>query len=407
MRKYIKAILKKIGFLKLQEIFRGYNARYYLKKNSKKIKGNGKIKVAFIVYEPGMWDKQEPVYLEMLKKEEFEPYLVVVDDLSIPEEKRNKKREFFIKKYQNVLLYDETVLKKFKTFEFSYTFYQTPYNYKYPVAIRPYNIVKSSKICYIPYGYIGARDFFSVSSNVPFYQNVYFCFMDSEPMSELLCKKFCKEKRKGIKKIEFLGYPPLEYYFDLPYQNDKIQKVLWLPRWSYAEAGGGSHFLEYKDLFCSLAKENPNWNFTLRPHPLMFNSFLNLGIMTEEAINDYKNSLLENNILLDEYRLVNDSLQDTDLMIADFSSVIIMYFLSGRPIIYCDSDIELSGIYTEIKDALYIANSWDEVLKYVNDLKNGIDPLKEKRFEIISKEAKKHKGSTKRIVDAIVNDYRL
>lgn len=405
MRNIIRILLEKIGVLRIQKILRSKNSKYFLTKNFKKIKSNGKIKVAFIVYEPGMWDKQEPVCLEMLEREDIEPHLIVVDDVSISQEKRDKKREFFIQKYTNVLLYNKEVIKKFKNREFQYTFYQTPYNYKYPAAIRPYNVVKYSKICYIPYGYTGASDFFSVSSNVTFYENVYFGFMDSEPMLELLCEKFSKDISKGIKKIEFLGYPPFENYFNFPDRSGKIEKALWLPRWSYAQKGGGSHFLEYKDLYNTLAKQNGDLKFALRPHPLMFNSFLNLGIMTEEDISNYKNSLLENDILLDEYRLVNDSLQDTDIMIADYSSVIIMYFLSGRPIIYCDCNIELSGLYAEIRDTLYIANSWEEVLKYFNDLKNGIDPLKEKRMKIIEKEALKHKDSAKRIVDAIINDY--
>lgn len=405
MRKFVRSLFEKIGILKVLEIFHKYKAQYFLRKNAEKIKGSGVIKVAFIVYEPGMWDKQEPIYTEMLKRDNIEPYLIVVDDVSLPEEKRKKKREFFIQKYENVLLYDEKILKRIKDFEFQYTFYQTPYNYKYPALVRPYKIVKYSKICFIPYAYIGSGDFFDVSSNVSFFENVYFGFMDSEPMLELLQEKFKKECLKGLQHFSFLGYPSLEYYFDLQ-NNEEVKSVLWLPRWSYAEVGGGSHFIEYKEEYNSLAHENPDIKWMMRPHPLMFNSLKNSGLMSENEIAEYKESMAQSGVLLDEYSLLNDTLENTDIMIADYSSVIIMYFLSGRPIIYCDGGIELSGIYTELREALYIANSWDEVLSFAKDLMNGIDPLKEKRLEIIAKEAKKHKGTTNRIVEAIVNDYR-
>jgi len=407
IKKTIISVMEKLGIWKMRLFLQNECSRHHLKKNVSQIRGNGPICVAFIVYEPAMWDKQEPVYIEMLEKKGVEPYLIVVPDISSSGKEMKNKQQFFLQNYKNVILYDVNTYKRFEQGEFQYTFFQTPYCFKYPKSMQPYKIVKHTKICYIPYGYVGADDFFEVTTQVDFFANVYFGFMDNEPMKNLLREKFSKGSTAGIQHFEFVGYPSFEYYFNMEKPSDKIQNVLWIPRWSYAEVGGGSHFLEYKDYYNLLATSYPDMKWMMRPHPLMFSTLARQGLFSKDAASAYKRALKDANIFLDENSLLNDTLGKTDLLIADYSSIIIMFFLSGRPIIYCDGGLELNGVYSELKDAIYIAHSWDEVMKYVHDLKNGKDPLREHRAKIIEKEEKKHRGATKRVVDAIVNDYLL
>lgn len=406
LRQTLANLFWKLGLGTLRENLRGQTAVRHLKKNITAIRGEGPIRIAFIVYEPAMWDKQEPVYLEALSRSDMEPYLIVVPDITGAQELAQQKQEFFMKKYDHVLLYDENTVCLFEKKHFHYTFYQTPYSFKYPAPLQPYKLVKHTKICFVPYGYIGSGDFFEISSNRAFFDNVYFGFMDSEPMAELLHGKYEKNCASGLQHFDFWGYPPFEYYLNLKKEKGDIQNVLWIPRWSYAETGGGSHFLEHKDLFNDLAKNNPQINWTMRPHPLMFPTLARQGLFSEEDAAAYRKALAEANVYLDENSLLNDTLCNTDLMIADFSSIIIMYFLTGRPIIYCEGGLELSGVYLQLQEGMYIAHSWEDVLRYTEDLKNGIDPLKEKRLEIIAAEGKKHYGASKRIVDTIQQDYR-
>lgn len=398
--------LSKLGAGRVRRQLEGVSARRCLKKNARKIRGGDVLRVAFIVYEPAMWDKQEPVYKELKTRENVEVFLIAApEDDSTSAETKAKKIRFFCEKYADTLLYDDSVLRRFADGEFHYTFYQTPYIAKYPAPLRPGKLVKYTKICYVPYAYVGSEDFFETSSKTNFFENVYFGFMDNEAMLQVVCGKLPRTSKKGIQHFECLGYPPFEFYLNMAAPKDCVENILWIPRWSYAEKGGGSHFLEYKDSFNELAKENPQMSWTMRPHPLMFPSMARLGLFSQEEAAQYRQEIQNAGVVLDEHSLVNESLEKTDLLLADYSSIIIMYFLSGRPIIYCDCGIEMNGIYALMREAMYIADSWEAVQGYINDLKNGIDPLKDKRRSIAARECALHKGASKRIVDRILADF--
>ena len=400
------AILGSIGAWKIRAVMRNRRSKYYLKRNAVKIKGTDLVRVAFLVYEPAMWDKLAPVYLELLENPGTEPYLIVVPDVGLSTGEVQKKKNFFVEKYENIILYDESTVERFRKKEFQYTFYQTPYGHKFPKDLQAYRLVKYTKICYIPYGYVGSSDFFAVSSNEEFFSNTYFGFMDNEDMETVLQKKFFKECRAGIQHFLFAGYPPFEYYCKMDKSAERIQNILWLPRWTYAQKGGGSHFLEYKDQYNNLAADCLDMKLAMRPHPLMFTSLVEQGLLSEEEVVAYKKDITEKNVHLDEHSLLNDTLSLTDLMIADYSSVIIMYFLSGRPIIYCDGGLPLTDSYAALQNAMYVARSWQEVVEYVEMLRNGEDPLKEQRLKIAEEAGKKHLGAAKRIVNIILSDYR-
>ncbi len=401
----LRFALNMTGYFLLKRSISKWEAEYYLKRISKRNTKGDVMRVAFIVYEPGMWDKQLPVYEEMLTRKDIEPYIIVVPDVSSSDDVKKEKQEFFLQKYQNAILCDENTLDLFKNGNFHYTFYQTPYVFKYPKRIQPRSLVRYSKLCFIPYAYIGSKDFFDVSSNNAFFQNIYFGFMDSEPMLELLSKKFKKQCERGYQNFEFLGYPAFEAYLNMQ-SSDSINNVLWIPRWSYAEKGGGSHFLEYKDNYNCLAAKNDSLNWAMRPHPLMFTTLANQGLFSFEQAEKYRKESENSKVYIDEHSLLNETLNSTDLLIADYSSIIVMYFLTQRPIIYCDGGIELSGVYKQLYDSMYIAKSWDDVEKFSKDILNGIDPLKEAREKLSIEIAEKHKNSSKRIADKIYDDFK-
>lgn len=402
----IRSVANRVGVRKLRMLWRRTMTRHYLSKKYKEKNSEDVMRVAFIVYEPAMWDKQEPVYQELLTRPHVEAFLIIVPDTSLQDQNASApKRLFFQEKYSNAIVYSDEVYDQFERGEFHYTFYQTPYCFKYPKSLQPYKLVAHTKICYIPYGYVGSSDFVETTSKADFFENVYFGFMDNEIMQGVLLKKFSKTSKKGWQHFLSLGYPSFEYAINMAPPKDGIERILWIPRWSYAEKGGGSHFLEYKDQYNLLASQNPEFQWVMRPHPLMFPSMAKLGLMTEQSIEKYRKELKAAGVVIDENSLLNDALCQTDILLADYSSIIIMYFLSGRPIIYCNCDIEMNGVFAELREVMYIAEKWDDVLKHIENLKKGIDPLKEKRLGIVARECAKHSGSAKRIADRIVADF--
>ena len=388
-------------------------ATYYIKKvrklnyETKKI-----IKVAFIVFEPESWDKLQPVYEEMVVRENFEPQLILIpsyDDTLSLEKKYGYEKEFFEKKYGKVLLaYDDNgMLIDLEKYGFDYVFYQDPYNAHYPKGIDSNSVVRYAKVCYIPYGYTISKNFSNLLiNNRSFFRNVSIFYAENNSVEEVMKTVFGKNYVNGIQKIECMGYPSFEEYSTWNSEG-KISTITWAPRWSYDKSVGGSHFIEYKDKFLLLRKKYESLNLLFRPHPMLFANMVKMGKMTEKEVAAYKKAMNDNQIQVKNKCAINDVLYKTDLLISDISSVIPSFFMTGRPIIYCKSEMEVNIEFQEMLKGIYVAESWDEVEKYISEILAGNDPLKEIRHNIINKGMLSvHLNSKKKIVNFLIDENK-
>ena len=170
-------------------------------------------------------------------------------------------------------------------------------------------------------------------------------------------------------------------------RNTRFKKtVLWTPRWSTDSHVGGSNFFKYKDTILQLATNNLDILFIIRPHPLMFSNFLKTGEMTEEEVTEFKlychNS---GNVVLDESKSYSDTFWNSDLLITDFSGIVPEYFITGKPIIYCHSNVNFE--YTDTTNHLihccYEAFDSNDIERYVHELISQEDTMLQKRVEFI------------------------
>ncbi len=372
----------------------------------KKVKKKDKIKVAFLGIEPESWDIVAPVYEEFCRRKEAIVDLIIVpsfdSDLSLPTEYGYEK-EFFTKKYGKVIdaIDGNKNVINLRERKYDYIFYQDPYDMHLPKEMRSYCVVGYSKICYIPYGFDYADVFWKTSFNKSFFRNVYFGFMDSQTNVKVLKRKFWISWLLGCHHFEYLGYPVLEPYLNMK-PSDEKNRVCWTPRWAYDEEMGGSHFIEYKDLITSLGELFPQIQLTIRPHPLLFANMVKLGLMTEKEVKSYKEELIKKEITLNQHDMIIDIFPEIDILITDISSVMIPFFLTGRPVIYCSNNIKLNKICSKMAEGMYIADSWEDIVHYLRDILSGNDYLKEKRAEIIENEFKGCDNAAKAIVDRVL-----
>ena len=389
--------------------FRRQRALFYLSKwnENSSVKKMSRCKVAFLVQLPEVWDKEEPLYDALINNSKFEVRLIVIPPYnmvtgSIEKEYNNN---YFLLKYKDALpAYSNGVWIDLKNI-FHYVFYQRPYDYYLPKKYRSYNLVKHTKCCYVPYGFSGSDNFNECNTNEDFFCNMYFCFAESKYSAELLRKKFHSKNEKDLYKIEDLGYPALIPYFSIKPTN-KFNRVLWTPRWSYDTKLGGSHFLEYKDTITNLINDYPNIALTFRPHPLLFEELIIKHMMSKAEIEDFLRYIKKNSIKYDMGRPILEVFRNTDVLITDFSTIIIQFFITGRPIIYCQSsNIILNKSYQKLLEGLYIANNEKEVIVHMKNLQNGNDYLYKKRQEIISELSKYHCNATNSIVKRIEEDF--
>ena len=160
--------------------------------------------------------------------------------------------------------------------------------------------------------------------------------------------------------------------------------MLWTPRWSDDSTYGGTSFNKNRNNLIKLKEIFENIDLVLRPHPLTFENAIKEGWMTQSEVEDYKKAVIECGAEFDKNKLIESTFVDTDILITDFTSAIITFYLSGKPIIYCgDTNIKMTGLFKKIIETSYVAKEWDEVVKYVFDIINGKDDLLEKRKEVI------------------------
>ncbi len=381
-------------------------ANHYLKMIAKKTNSEI-VKIGFIVQMPALWDKQEPLYEELKKRDDCKTYIIVVPENEWrSQEIPNYSNNYFLEKYSDAIkLHDDNGnIVPIETYHLDYLFYPRPYDAYLPNPIRSYELYKNVKCCYIPYG-LAAADIFN-SGNIynEFFDYMYFLFMDSEHMKSLMAKEFRNEIRRKFKRVEYFGYPSLERYIDMG-PTERCKTVTWTPRWSYDEEQGGSNFLEYKENYIDLVRKHSG-KCIFRPHPLMFEELIEKKKISKEESDNYILNI-ERYSEIDIDSPIDSVLAKTDILISDFSTIVGSFFLTGRPIIYCDKGIQLNEIYEEMSKYMYVAKSWTEVENYYDELVNkNNDVLREKRLEFIRSRFSYEIGSAKRIAEAIVNDAR-
>lgn len=376
-----------------------------------KTKGNEIIRVGFIVQVESIWDKQEPVFTEMTKRNDIDVKLLVVPNTkwSNISEFDTYTNNYFLNKYADYAIKvfdDDFNLINVRELEFDYVFFPRPYDIHLPEGLRSSDLVKFTRCCYISYGYSLSDEFNDLNVNNSFFDNMYIIFGDSSYIQSLLYKKYKKSCDKKIRYVEYLGYPCLEKYLSLK-PRSKIKTITWTPRWSYDEKIGGSNFIEYKNEFISFCKTLPrDVSVIFRPHPLMFDELIKTEKITQEEKDNYLKALDFLNVTVDYVSSIDFILEKTDLLITDFSSIIMQFFLTKRPIIYCKKNIEFNESGKKFEDFLYVSKSWSEVENRCEKLINDNDELLNDRIQFVANNFEGIKYSSKRITDRVVKDYR-
>ena len=129
--------------------------------------------------------------------------------------------------------------------------------------------------------------------------------------------------------------------------------------------------------------------------------------MTAAEITAYKEQISEIGIL-DSNNNVNKTMETADILLTDFSGIIIQFFMTGKPIIYCPSNsIHPIPVLNRMLEGCYIAESWEDIQHYLKMLSEGNDPLKEKRTEILNNEEfTVHRNAVNNIIEYLYNDFR-
>ena len=373
----------------------------------KRRSANSLIKVAFLVQMEEIWDKEAPVCTAMLENDGFSVDIIVIPPYNFKERSigTEYQSDYFFKRYVNAIkAYENRKWYDIDPNQYDFVFYQRPYDSYLPSQYQSKTLVKKTKCCYIPYGFSGADVFLATTLEKSFFRNMHIVFMDSDYSAQKANELFTTKYIKEAHKIVSFGYPSLLPFFSN--QSSIEKKIVWCPRWSYDKKIGGSHFLEYRNTIIKLKEMYPDYEVVFRPHPLMFDELDSKNMFSHQQAENYLAELDRLSIQYSKNTPIDSVLKSACLLITDYSSLIIEFFASGKPIIYCESDIVFNPFFEEIAEGMYIARSENDILSFSQNILSGNDYLSERRKSLIHAMYNRNKNSTNKIIEYIVRHYR-
>ncbi len=373
------------------------------KKSAKKVYNHDKIRVVFVCHRPQIWNSLRTIYENCVKDSDFEVIIV-----TIPNKKQLPKKglhhelyesegaEKFYKDFDCKVIegynYNTGEWLDLKSLEPDYLFYQTPYDISRPYQYRSAVVSQYTKLCYISYGmpFMGG-EIAEQSFPIKYLKNTYFQFVEFPEMGKYYENRIGESKVRRKENVVLTGYPKLDEASGnvgnegnawIYKEEEKKFRIMWTPRWTTDE--GNCTFFELKDNIVRFAENNQNIELLFRPHPQAFDEYYSKGEMTKQEIEEYKAKFESMpNASIDKEKEYLPSFYSTDVLISDESSIIPEYFLTGKPMIFTYKETHLNELAVKLAEGFYWAKNWEEVNKYLEMLKKGEDPLKEKRQEII------------------------
>lgn len=292
-----------------------------------------------------------------------------------------------------------------------YVFYDEPYDI-YPEGFAIRDTYKRARVCYVPYAFGLTNNETLLSIVIPEYafRFIYAFFANSSvqtPYVEKLYDKIGHEYHNVLS----LGFPRFDLLKKLQtsssQDSDKFT-VLWNPRFTMSDDNKGdptsaTTFFSFRTKITDRASSHDGEYWIIRPHPKAFSNYINKGAMTREEVEQYKSSLRENpRTELDTNKDYLNAFMRSSIMLADFSGIVIEFLALGKPVIYCGRPeaIAVPGMM----DCMYKASSWEEAESLIDSLKNGIDPLAQKRHDFAHKLVSDGRSAQK-ITDFLADDF--
>ncbi len=273
-----------------------------------------------------------------------------------------------------------------------------------------------SKVCQIDYGADTGIDILDgeTSLNSDFMPHTYFKFLSSERFVELYKKKFTLQLLLGSVHYKCLGYPRFDLLKPLTVNEvqSSIKTIAWLPRWKVdkdSQNNFSSHFMDYVYDILDFMNEHTEFNLIIRPHPLMFMDLLNKGVLSQESLEELKMNISERqNIVLDTDKDYLNTLNTADLLIADFSALIVEFFVSGKPIIYCNEiPTEVHSSMTDLYNSLYYRDNWQDIQNEILEIAQGNDAKRSDRMKVIERMVPENLGDIgKTIYECVKDDFK-
>ena len=354
----------------------------------RKKKRGAPLKILFLVQYPEMWDALRTVY-ENAVQSGIETIILAIPkkkDEPAPRpgfELRNAAFSFLKERYPCVKdAFSGGKWIRIANLRPDYIFVQRPFDDLMPSCYKMRKLERHGLICHISYGYHFTEGFhLNVGFNLSLIHSVHMLFAENERVKEYVEDRM---ESLGLKNRIVINSGSPKYDERIPdFSNPNRVTALWTPRWSLTQGDDQSHFFDYYEFLMAYYDMHPEQSLFIRPHPLMFDCFVKEGRMSREEVQKIKEAVdMKDNVSWDKDADYWESVSRSSFMIADFTSMVIPYFLTGKPIV---SSHVYDNIMNELKpmtDSFYYVNDSKSLFRMIDDISRGIDPLYDKRHQV-------------------------
>lgn len=384
-----------------------------------------RIKAVFLTFYFEAWDALADVHAQMLADSRFDVTVVSIprrfsrDEPFGGEETVSK---FFDQLGVGHLRFDDAAVGLAKLRELSpdYVFINYPWQRNYQPEYRVEVLSEFTKVCYVPYyslalvnepGEVGVTPYlYTQRSN----QLASLVFTQDPNTLEAYSKT-----DRGNSYVHLTGTPKLDALVrkaqesgsKWPLSNSGNRRMVWAPHHSFSSAW--FNFGMFPELFqemLSFAELNPNLDIVMRPHPIMFGSLVEQGILPESILNEWVNrwqSLL--NTAIDHESDIAELFAAADLFVTDGISFLGEYpIATGKPTIFFDKPghwpwSPIGGLASAAN--IHVRNFEDFVEVFEAIAGNGL-PDFSAEIDTLRDAAQPYPGeAAKKIIEVILDDF--
>ena len=376
-----------------------------------------KLKVVFLNSENAKWVYQA-IYEEFAKNPKFDVQVLITvrekllkDKYKFLEYKKLAEKDYnFFKKLGFNVDYAFDFKKKeyinLEKFKPDIIFYEQPWDLCELQSIK--NTSQYALPLYCAYGSCitnGTNEY-----SEPFYRDVYTYFLDNECVKKVLLEHGCREQALvpcGQLKLDAYLKPTNKSNIIWKSQNKK--RVIYAPHHSFYKGsvlGFGTFDWNYK-FFFSFAKNHPEIEFIIKPHPELKRQIVKQGLMSISEMTQYF-EMWENlpNAQVYEYGNYFDMFKTSDLLITDCNSFLYEYLPTKKPVIHLisESSVGHNSFGEKIISGYYPAKNLEEIkLQLDLVLFKNQDSLLPVREKIIANDLIQPQGGVAKFIENYIS----
>lgn len=350
-----------------------------------------RIQIVFFVEEPSCWASMESVYKAALKDKNIDSKLVYLK-FSHPNADVN---EDYLQYYKQlgycVISHDEYCITDESP---DIAIMIKPYS-GVPDGFHPSDIIEYvPRVIYIPYGMEATTDLIKFGFQY---------YLQYKAWRHCAYGNIVKEfgTRYGYRNGENIvvwGHPKADYVASMGSTRSNIpdewkrkingrKTILWTPHHLVNENDEGTGtFLILGKKILDIMEVKHEIAFIFRPHPLLIGNLVNSGKYTEKEIEDLYNRIEKSeNIIWDNSEQYYNAFCASDAIITDGTTFCIEYLYTKKPIMLTPRNMTGFYSYEDMLESYYIAKDISDFENFIELIKDGRDPLKEKRYKFYNK----------------------